>query len=69
MDQAALLAQLKGRSPAEARSILAPYGDASITMWPDWAATIPTLDARIDLRVVGLPVAAPSASPPASTVP
>jgi hypothetical protein len=69
VDQAALLAQLKGRSPAEARSILAAYGDASITVWPDWATTIPTLDARIDLRVVGLPVAAPSASPPASTAP
>ena len=69
VDQAALLAQLKGRSPAEARSILAAYGDASITVWPDWATTIPTLDARIDLRVVGLPVAAPSASPPGSTAP
>jgi hypothetical protein len=69
VDRAALLAQLKGRSPAEARSIMAPYGDASITLWPDWATTIPTLDARLDLRVVGLQPAPPAASPPASTAP
>ncbi len=69
IDQAALLAQLKGRTPAEARLILAPYGDSTITLWPDWVSAIPTLDARIGLRIVGLPVAAPSATPPSAAAP
>ena len=71
VDESALRTQLKGHSPAEARAILAPYGDAIVTLWPGWAATIPTLDARLDLRVEGLGglsptpawTPAPSASP------
>jgi hypothetical protein len=71
VDESALRTQLKGHSPAEARAILAPYGDAIVTLWPGWAATIPTLDARLDLRVEGLAglsptpawTPAPSASP------
>jgi hypothetical protein len=67
VNASALRAQLEGRSPAEARSILAAYGDASVTLWPSWATTIPTFDARVELRVVGLaglsPTPAPSTTP------
>jgi Baseplate J-like protein len=69
VDQAALLAQLKGRTAAEARSLLAPYGDANVSLWPDWASTIPTLDARVDLRVVGPSDVAPTPAPSASAGP
>jgi len=67
VDESALRTQLKGRSPAQARAILAAYGDATVTLWPSWATTIPTFDARLDLRVEGVagvsPTPAPSASP------
>jgi len=51
VDPAALLAQVKGRSVAEARTILAQYGEVSITTWPSYVTTIPTLDARVSLTV------------------
>ena len=75
VDASALRTQLLGRSPAEARTILAAYGDTSVTLWPDWAATIPTLDGRVDLRVEGLaglspsPTPTPAPAPSASTAP
>jgi hypothetical protein len=69
VDESALRTQLKGRSPAEARAILAPYGDATVTLWPGWVTTIPTFDARVDLRVEGLAGRSPSPSPSASTAP
>jgi hypothetical protein len=69
VDESALRTQLKGRSPAEARAILAPYGDATVTLWPSWATTIPTFDARVDLRVEGLADLSPTPAPSASTVP
>ena len=69
VDEAALRAQLKGRSPADAREILAPYGDATVTLWPSWATTIPTFDARLDLRVEGLAGLSPTPAPSGSTAP
>ena len=73
VDEAALRAQLKGRSAADARALLAAYGDATVALWPGWATTIPTFDARVDLRVEGLaalsatPAPSDSASPAPST--
>jgi hypothetical protein len=69
VDEAALLTQLKGRTEAEAQALLAPYGDVNVTLWPDWASTIPTLDARVDLRVVGPADGAPTPAPSASAGP
>jgi hypothetical protein len=69
VDESALRTQLKGRSPAEARAILVPYGDATVTLWPSWATTIPTFDARVDLRVEGLAGLSPTPTPSASTAP
>ena len=69
VDESALRAQLKGRSPAEARAILAPYGDATVTLWPGWATTIPTFDDRVDLRVEGVAGVSPTQTPSASTAP
>ena len=69
VDASALRTQLLGRSPAEARTILAAYGDTSVTLWPDWAATIPTLDGRVDLRVEGLAGLSPSPSPSPTPTP
>jgi len=69
VDESALRTQLKGHSPAEAREILAAYGDAIVTLWPSWATTIPTFDARVDLRVEGLADLSPTPAPSASTAP
>src|SRR5450759_3173630 len=67
VDESALRTQLKGRSPAQARAILAAYGDATVTLWPSWATTIPTFDARLDLRVEGVAGVSPTPAPSAST--
>jgi len=71
VDQAALRTQLLGRSPADARAILAAYGDAAVTLWPGWATTIPTLDARVELQVESQAGASssPAPSPTASATP
>ena len=61
IDEAALRTQLKGRSVVEAEAMLGAFGDAAVTLWPSWATTIPTFDARMDLRIEGL--AGPSATP------
>ncbi len=51
LDAAALLAQVKGKSVADARAALSQYGQVSITTWPSYVTTIPTLDARVSLTV------------------
>ena len=35
---------------ADAKSILDGYGRAELAVWPDWVGTVPTLDARVDVR-------------------
>ena len=51
VDAAALLDQVKGRSVADARTILQQYGEVSISTWPSFVSTIPTLDFRVSLTV------------------
>jgi hypothetical protein len=36
-----------GRPLAEARAILATYGEAELSVWPEWVGTIPTFDTRV----------------------
>ncbi|HEV8489457.1 MAG TPA: baseplate J/gp47 family protein [Candidatus Limnocylindrales bacterium] len=58
----ALRGQIKGRSLAEARSILEEFGDVEMSVWPDWVTTIPTIDARLQLEVGPAPLS-PAPSP------
>jgi hypothetical protein len=51
VDPAALREQIKGRPIGEARRLLERYGEVTITVWPDWVSTIPSLDARLELLV------------------
>ena len=69
VDASALRRQVEGRSAVEVQAILDAFGDATVTLWPGWATTVPTFDARVDLRIEG--VAGPSASgaPSASPAP
>jgi hypothetical protein len=70
LDPKALMAQLKGKPASDARRILAQYGDATLTLWPDWVTTVPGFDARIDVRVGAAPSAArPTASPSPTSSP
>ena len=62
VDQAALVGQVRGLVVAQARSRLEPYGDVSISVWPDWVTTIPTNADRIDFSL-GEPQPAPSTTP------
>ncbi|MGZ3632696.1 MAG: hypothetical protein ACXVAH_08505, partial [Candidatus Limnocylindrales bacterium] len=51
LDQAALLAQVKGKSVDEARAILEPFGAVSIQTWPFYVSSIPTFDNRVTLTI------------------
>lgn len=64
VDPAALEAQVLGRSAAEARALLEPYGTVEIVLWPDWARAIPSLDERVTLTVRDPEEAAPSPAEP-----
>jgi hypothetical protein len=50
-DAADLKRLILGKPFDEARSILAPFGDVELRLWPDWVTSVPTLDARVDVEV------------------
>jgi hypothetical protein len=62
VDEASLRGQVRGLALAQARSRLEPYGNVSISVWPDWVTTIPTNDDRIDFSI-GEPQPAPTPAP------
>jgi hypothetical protein len=51
LDPVALKAMVLGKPVAEAKAILAPYGDVELTVSPDWAGTVPSFDSRVELTV------------------
>lgn len=53
VDPAALRELVKGKTAAEAEAALQPYGDARVTLWPDWASTVTGLDSRLTITVAG----------------
>lgn len=58
---------VKGRTAADARAALAPFGDAVVTLWPDWVNTVTGMDSRLEVTVVdgaGASGPGPSASAP-----
>ena len=70
VDANALRSLVKGKTAAEARAALAPYGTATVTLWPDWASTVTGVDVRLTVTVKDAPAGAglggspaPSASP------
>ncbi len=80
VDADALRGLVKGKTAADATAALAPYGTATVTLWPDWASTVTGVDARLTVTVSDGPPgpgpggsAGPSASPrrggPAASAP
>ena len=61
VDGPALLARVRGLGLPQARTVLRAYGEVTISVWPDWVTTIPSLEGRATLTI-GEP-ALPSASP------
>ncbi len=53
LDPAAIEADIMGKPLAQAREILATYGEAELTVWPDWVGTIPTIESRVEVETVG----------------
>ena len=53
LDPAAIEARILGQPLAQARAILATYGEADLSVWPDWVGTIPTLDSRVEVTTTG----------------
>jgi hypothetical protein len=42
---------VKGKTEAEAAAALARFGDARVVLWPDWVATVPSMDARLSVTI------------------
>jgi hypothetical protein len=66
LDPAALKAMVLGKPVAEAKAILAPFGDVDLRVSPDWAGSVPSFESRVDLTVeqaVEISTPSPSASP------
>jgi hypothetical protein len=53
LDPAELLTLIQGRTIDEARSILAQFGDVVISPWPEWVSTIPGIESRVTIEIVG----------------
>jgi hypothetical protein len=51
VDGDALLARVRGLGLPQARTVLQAYGQVTITVWPDWVTTIPTLEGRATLTI------------------
>lgn len=51
IDKAALTQKIHGKTVSEARSILAEYGTAEVSVWPDFIPTIPDDARRINLTI------------------
>lgn len=66
VDAATLRDLAKGRNAADARAALAPYGDAVVTLWPDWVKAVPTMESRLEITIVEGPA---TGSPPPSQLP
>ena len=71
VDAASLPGLVKGKTKAEAEAVLARFGTAHVTLWPEWVSTVTTLDARISAIVedatVGIGPGGASPSPGAGS--
>ncbi len=51
LDPAAIKSEIIGLPLADARAILDGYGTVDLVVWPEWVATIPTSDSRVEVTV------------------
>lgn len=69
IDLAGLRARIRGLTLPEARAILDDYGTVTLSAWPDWVTTVPTIDGRISLTLGVGPAATPGATGDGSPAP
>ena len=62
LDPAQLLGLVKGLPVAEAEEALGQFGDVEVDTWPDWVSSVPTMDSRVSITIVGQ-----TGSPPAGS--
>jgi len=63
LDPAALRALVLGRSVADAKAILAPYGDVALTISPDWTGSVPSFESRVEVTIQqAVPIETPAPS-------
>jgi hypothetical protein len=67
VDEEQLATRVKGRAVEQARAILGEYGSVTIRVWPEWVATIPSNDGRVELRVETPPAASGASPAPAGS--
>ncbi len=64
VDPVAVRRAVAGRTLEAARAAAAAFGDATVTVWPDWVTTVTTLDFRLAVDVrTDLPGSSPGPSP------
>ena len=66
LDAATVRALVKGKTADEATAALAQYGEARVEIWPSWARTVTSIDARLDVTVDDTAAASPTRSSPPS---
>jgi hypothetical protein len=68
LDPAELLAMIKGQDVETAMKTLGAFGEVEITTWPEWVSSIPGMESRVTLEIVGQgegpPGSSPSGGPP-----
>jgi hypothetical protein len=70
LDPAKLKAQVLGKTPEQVQAALAPYGTVKVTLWPDWAGSVPNFENRVELTIDhAVPVEQASPSPSRSGTP
>jgi hypothetical protein len=69
VDPASLRDVVKGKTAAEAKAALQPFGDATVTLWPDWASTVTSMDSRLTITVASDAGANPGGGPSRSPGP
>jgi hypothetical protein len=66
LDAAELRRKVLGLSRGEATSLLAAYGDAKVSLWPDWIGSVPSFEQRVTLTVLTPGGPGPSPGPASS---
>ena len=68
LDADELKAMILGKPIEEARAILAPFGQVSVDVSPDWTGSIPGFESRVTLTIdQAVPIETPGRSAPAAT--
>ena len=67
IDPNAVRALVKGKTAADAEAALAQLGDVQVSLWPSWATTVTSVDARLSVIVNDTAPTEPTAAPSAAT--